>query len=324
MTAHLDDRRLKMLGQVAAWYYEDNLDQSEISRLIGKSRSMVSRLLDEARRLGLVEIRVRYPIRTNSDLEAELVDATSLSEASVLANDDLDYDTMTRWLGRLGAMSIQRRLHSDMGIVIGWGLSVHSVIAAMPEVGLENVMVYQAMGSVGDGNPDIDGSNLARTLAGKLGGDYRYLSSPLAVSSAEGARTLYADRTIATTLSLAATADVSILGIGAIDSEVSGLVRAGVFDAADSGRLHRTGIVGDVLGFLLDKDGQVADVPENSRVIALHPANTKDVGTMVGVAGGRSKALAIAASLRGGYFDTLVTDAPTARDVLDILEGSNG
>ena len=43
------DDRLEFLGQVASWYYEDDLDQSEIASRIGKSRSMVSRLLREAR-----------------------------------------------------------------------------------------------------------------------------------------------------------------------------------------------------------------------------------------------------------------------------------
>ncbi len=43
-----DEDRLEFLGQVAAWYYEDNMDQAEIASRIGKSRSMVSRLITEA------------------------------------------------------------------------------------------------------------------------------------------------------------------------------------------------------------------------------------------------------------------------------------
>jgi len=48
----MDDNRLELLGQVAVWYYEDNLDQTEIAKRIGRSRSMVSRMLNEARDLG--------------------------------------------------------------------------------------------------------------------------------------------------------------------------------------------------------------------------------------------------------------------------------
>ena len=61
-----EDERLEFLGQVAAWYYEDGLDQSEIASRISKSRSLVSRLIDEARSIGIFEIRLRFPLRRNA------------------------------------------------------------------------------------------------------------------------------------------------------------------------------------------------------------------------------------------------------------------
>src|SRR5690606_39755505 len=75
----------------------------------------------------------------------------------------------------------------------------------------------------------VAGSNLARDLAEKLAGDFRYLAAPLIVSNEETAADLLSDRTIANTLTLARSAEVGIFGIGAIDSRVSGLVRAGYF-----------------------------------------------------------------------------------------------
>lgn len=310
------EERLEYLGQIAAWYYEDHLDQTEIARRIGKSRSMVSRLLHEAREAGLVEIRVRFPLRTDNELEERLVAAFGLSEARVLTAESRDWETGLRSLGRLGAVALQRSLRSDINIVVGWGAALHSVVRAMPGLPLEGVMVLQVMGSVGDGDPNVDGSDLARTLASKLNGDFRYLAAPVIVSSEETARSLLADRTIANTLSLAREAEVALTGIGSIDTRLSGLLRAGYFDDQHLAELRNAGVVGDLMGYLLDADGRVLDIEDNRRVVALHPDDLKRVQTVIGVAGGVAKAAAILAVLRAGYLDVLVTDSVAAREVL--------
>ena len=46
-----------LLVHVAQLYYQQNLNQSEISKIVGLSRPTVSRMLEEAREVGIVEIR---------------------------------------------------------------------------------------------------------------------------------------------------------------------------------------------------------------------------------------------------------------------------
>ena len=70
------------------------------------------------------------------------------------------------------------------------------------------------------------------------------------------------------------------------------------------------------MGYLLDENGGVVDVPQNHKVVALHPAELADVQTVIGVAGGSAKSAAILAALRAGYLDVLVTDAPAAEAIL--------
>lgn len=55
------DRSRELLAQVAVLYYERNLPQREIADLLHVSRSTVSRMLDEARELGIVEVRISRP-----------------------------------------------------------------------------------------------------------------------------------------------------------------------------------------------------------------------------------------------------------------------
>jgi DNA-binding transcriptional regulator LsrR (DeoR family) len=320
MTAGGDDR-LEFLGQVAAWYYEDDLDQSAIARRIGKSRSMVSRLLREARDRGLVETRVRFPLRTDESLELRLREVFELSEVRVLSSGNLDYDAMLRRLGRLASRVVQARLHSGMHVTIGWGASLHHVVRALPDIPLNHVMVLQSMGSVGDGDPSVDGSELARTLASKLNGDFRSLAAPVIVDRDETAASLLSERTIATTLELAAGAELAMSGIGSIDTRLSGLVRAGYFSELHLHELRSQGVVGDIMGFMLEADGTIADIPENRRVVALPPDRL--AGDLVAVAGGATKAPAIRAALRGGYVDVLVTDSAAAESILTMRRDSS-
>lgn len=318
------EERLEYLGQIAAWYYEDDLDQVEIGRRIGKSRSMVSRLLQEARDEGLVQVRVRYPLRRNTVLENELVETFGLENARVLdGTDGLDYDAMLRRLGRLASRAIERRLHSRMRVTVGWGASLHHVTRAMPEIQLDDVMVLQVMGTVGDGDPAIDGADLARRLATRLNGDFRSLAAPLFVDRDGTAQSLLKDRTIAATLEMAKAAQVAIIGIGSIDSSLSGLRRAGYVTDADLDELRRAGVVGDLMGYLMDEDGAVLDIPQNRRVVAMRPEDLASIDTVIGVAGGAAKSAAILASLRAGYVDVLITDAAAAEALLALNHQPN-
>ena len=151
----------------------------------------------------------------------------------------------------------------------------------MPDIQLDGVMVLQAMGSVGGSDSSVDGADLARALAGRLNGDFRFLPAPAIVSSVEAARSLLADRTIAGTLALAAEAEVAVTGIGSIDSKHSGLFRAGYFDQAHLARLRRVGVVGDFMGHLMDADGRILDIAENRKVVGLRPSELSGVGAVI-------------------------------------------
>src|SRR5512144_1765659 len=164
----MDADRLDLLAQVATWYYEDGLDQEAIAQRINRSRSLVSRLLEEARQAGLVEFRVHYPLKTDGERERQLCDAFALRDALVLAQPPADHATLLRRLGELGARYLQGCLHDGILVGLGWGTCVHAVVRAMPTWPVRGAAVVQMIGAVGRGDPLIDGPELARWLAQKL------------------------------------------------------------------------------------------------------------------------------------------------------------
>ncbi len=315
--------KLELLAQIASWYYEQNLTQEDIARRIGKSRSMVSRLLREAREAGIVEVRIRHPfLRRHAVLENRLCKVFGLQMAWVLDNPPSDYTLLLSRVGQLGAQCLQAHLHDGMSIGVGWGTGVHAVVRAMGEIPLRGVTVVQLIGAVGYGDPLIDGPELARWLAQKLGATYRVLHAPLLVENELVARALFQERAIAETLALGRQVDMALIGIGTIVRHLSSLRRAGYLSDQDLAHLQEIGVVGDILARQLDIYGRVLDIPLNRRVIGVRvPEDLARIPFVVAIAGGVEKAPAILAALRSGLINALVTDAGAASAVLDQHRG---
>lgn len=313
----MDDNRLDLLGQVAVWYYEDNMDQTEIAERIGKSRSMVSRMLNEARDLGLIEVRVKFPLKTDTELETKLCEVFNLTHARVLADPPADYSTLLRRLGRLGAHYLQDLLCDNIKIGIGWGATLHQLVKSLPSTSLKDAVVIQTMGSVGRGDPIIDGAELARWLSQKLMAKLHFLPAPLIVANEAIAKALLSDPLISTTLSLARQVDIALVGIGPVDSQLSGLYRTGYLSDADVEKFTAEGIVGDLMGCLLDTNGNVANVYLNRCVVAQSLESLRQVPMAIGIAGNTMKVPAVLAALRSGCLNVVITDAATATKILE-------
>jgi DNA-binding transcriptional regulator LsrR (DeoR family) len=314
----MEDDRADLLAQVAMWYYEEGLDQAEIAERINKSRSMVSRMLDQARASGLVEVKVHYPLRTDPEIERRLCENFGLKSAHVLAEPPEDYASLLKRLGELGARCLQSALHPGVIIGVSWGTAVYAVVSAMPTRLVQDATVVQLIGAVGHGDPLVDGAELGRWLAQKLSASFRFLSAPLLVEDEALAAALRRERTIEETLALAARADVAVIGIGAPQPELSSLLRAGYLTRSDMEALIAAGVAGDVVAHQFDADGRRLDIAANRRAISLDADSLRRIPHVIAVSGGVDKAHAILAGLRGRYCTCLVTDARAANRVLEL------
>src|ERR1700726_1869099 len=88
MTQESDD--VYLLTEVASLYYEENYTQEQIAKVIGVSRSGVSRLLTRSRELGLVDIHVHHPLRSSAELRDALMRMFGLQDAQVLLSASTD------------------------------------------------------------------------------------------------------------------------------------------------------------------------------------------------------------------------------------------
>lgn len=178
------EERLQLLAEIADQYYDQGLTQGQIARVYGYSRSAISRMLTEARAKNIVQIQVNYPLQRDRALEEILEHQHDLQSAFVLKRGGLTYRHLLRRLGRMGATYVIEQLHDDSILGISWGTTIFEVSNALTTARRTfDIEVIHMMGTIGKGDPFIEGHELVRSIANSLGGQYRELHSPLIVEN---------------------------------------------------------------------------------------------------------------------------------------------
>ena len=80
-------------------------------------------------------------------------------------------------------------------------------------------------------------------------------------------------------------------------------------------RLMAEGAAGEICGWMFDRNGKLLEGSINERVASV-PLPARDTTTVIGLAKGKRKYLALLAALRGGMINGVITDEPTARYLL--------
>ena len=275
----MEERRKDVLAQVAVWYYEDGMNQDDIGKIIGKSRSMVSRMLNEVRELGLIEVKVKYPLKRNYQLEERAKAKFGLKDVRIVNTENLVNQSMvSRMVGKLSGSCVIDYLKTGIKIGIGWSRTIYSTIRNIPEIKVSDSEVIQLSGSVLLNSPEFDGVDMTRELARKLGADYYYFPAPLVVSDPEMKERLMNEKAISVAMEKAAHVDLAIVGIGNVVSQNSGLMDGGLIDHSSLLELENFHPAGDILASQIGQDGQVLDVSLNQRVIGLRLENLKKSG----------------------------------------------
>ena len=320
----IDDERLNYLARVASLYYEQGKNQQEVAREIGVSRSMVSRLLTEAREHGVVEIIVHYPWRTCPELEQQLAEVFDLRYVKVLHRGNKPYNEMLQGLGILAAEHLGTILSDGMIIGISWGTALYQMIRALRPMNMNSVEVVQMIGATGSEIVPTDGPLLAQLLCNRLGAYCRYLHAPLLVDTQSGREALMQDRRIRETLARAEIADIALVGIGTTNSELYSLIKAGYVSEEEGQRIRAAGAVGDICAQHFSINGEWLDIDINHRAVGVSLEALAKIETVVGVAGSSQKAAAILGALRGGYINVLITDDQAAQRVLALHQTNPG
>ncbi|MGF1553324.1 MAG: sugar-binding transcriptional regulator [Paracoccaceae bacterium] len=301
----------------AAWlYYGEDLTQNEVAHALGVSRTTVANHLAEARRRGRVRIELDPELLAQVSLGRRLAGRHGLDGAFVVpAEGAEDAGALRRRLGAAAAQALAPHLADGATIGVAWGRTMLELARALPAMALPRAEIVQLSGSsLGDAATSPEACTVL--IAGRLGARCRNFHAPAVVTSRALAEALLAEPALDRHFRRLAACTVALFGVGELGpgtvwSDTDFLPPSVVEDYVAAGG------AGVLIGRFLDRTGRELDGPLAGRQIGLALDALGAIPTRVCVAGGPAKVEAIRAALAGGYVTHLVTDAPTARALME-------
>ncbi len=248
-----------------------------------------------------------------SDLEQFLLEQLGISRVVILPGDCDREPVVKREIGRAAAHVLVSLLNGGKGkiVAVSGGTTLASA-ASNIRGNFPDVVIVPARGGLGD-MLELQANTIATVMARHLHASYRQLYVPDSVSQEILNSILAEDAGIREVVDMIKRADILIYGIGRADV----MARHRHLPQPFIERLLSRGAVGEAVGQYSDVDGQQIYMTNNA---GLMMQDLPKIKTVIGAAGGRSKAKAILAASRAARQDILITDEAAANEMALLLE----
>ena len=307
--------RQSLLADIAEMYFIKNKNQAEIARVVGMTRSNISRMLTEARQSGIVQIQINRPLSENHALAQELIERFNLISARVV-----EVDHTAQLLSKLGQVAGEElKMYLKPGWIIGtsWGTAVSATVDEFKiDHPIQEIKVVQLLGAFGARIKDYDGHSIAHRLKLILDGEGIYLNAPFFVENDIITNAFLENKSIQESLGYAKQADIALLGVGSTELDHSSYFLANYVSRDDMISIQNTGAVGDVCGRFFNNQGEFCAKELQSRSIGITSDDLLAIPIRIGIAGGPAKIEPIIGALRGGLINILVSDEASVKEVL--------
>jgi DNA-binding transcriptional regulator LsrR (DeoR family) len=311
---------IRIINTVLALYYVEGLTQTEIAQRLGLSTAKVNRLLVQAREQGYVNITIRTPFQSLFDIEDRLKAVFGLKDAIVIPSIPESSSSPLHSLGAATADYLLAHLRDGDVLAITPGSTVQAVVQAIETTRTYKIEVVPVLGAL-QGPIESDMNYLAMNLGEKLGAKAYQLHAPAFVDTAEHGEALRTMAPFKEILDIARRANITLVGIGTVNAEVSRFVQFTALSAGDLKHIAEDcGGVGEISAHVYNIEGKPCAKEYADRVIGLTLAEIQKIPFRIGVAATEAKALPIYGALRGGYLHALITDETAARGILALFD----
>jgi central glycolytic genes regulator len=241
-------------------------------------------------------------------LESRLAQVLGIPVVHIVPGNTDEDAWMKKALAAAAARFIRRTLQPGDVIAVTGGTTIAAIAEMMPSMHLSfPVEVVPARGGIGE-NVEYQANTIASRLAHKLGGTYRMLHAPDNLSD-EAYHSLLADPSVQETLVHIRQSRLVVHGIG------QAMIMAKRRNTSEDVMrlLQESGAVAEAFGYYFDADGKIV---YSMNTLGLRLGDLENVETIIGVAGGESKAEAVLAVAKGTRQDVFITDEACAKRIL--------
>lgn len=244
----------------------------------------------------------------NSDLEQQLQDLFGLPYIKVVSGNSDESELTKKEMGLVTSKLLRQSIRSDDVVAITGGTTTAHVAKylTLPST-VKNVMFVPARGGLGE-SVDYQANTIASMMAKRTSGQYRLLHVPDHIS-AEAYESMMQEPTIKEIVEVIRSARIVVHGIG--DAKV--MARRRKTGLTEIQAMLDEGALAESFGFYFNRQGELV---HKMKTVGLRLEDIAQTEMLIAVAGGESKAEAIAAIMRTGYDHALITDEGAARAII--------
>lgn len=310
-----DTNRLNQIIRIAKMHYEMNYSQLEIAAKEGISKSSVSRILKSAMDEGIIEVRIKDAVLSNSALEKDLIARFPITRAVLVPDLVGNRQILIQDVCAALAEDLPRYIKNDSVVGVAWGRTLAVLAKQLPKIKRSGVSVIQFSGGFSRAIYESSALDIIKNFVESVGGTGYQIPAPAMVDQAFIADALKQDRQIRHVLDLAEKCQTAVFSVGNLERP-SVLYEMGVISEKEYLEFRQRGAVGDCCSHFLNEQGGLFDEELDKRVVGAPLDTIKKIPNKLMVVCGREKTEIITAALKGGLVDSLYIDVPTAEEIV--------
>jgi central glycolytic genes regulator len=247
-----------------------------------------------------------------SELEERIREHFGLKHVTIVPGDSDSSPHSKRELGRAGCAALRRVMDKDDVIAVTGGSTLAQMAGQLTtSTPLKGNWFVPARGGLGE-SLDYQANTIASTMAKRTGAQYRLLHVPDHLGE-EAYLSLMQEPNIREIVEVIRSARIVVHGIG--DAMV--MARRRRVDETVIEAMKAEGALAESFGYYFDRNGAVV---HKMPTAGLRLEDIMDTEVVIAIAGGHSKGEAIAAVMRYGHDDVLVTDEAAAMEIASIID----
>lgn len=311
--------RLRSALRAAQLYYLQDLTMDAIGAELSISRSSVSRLLDQARSQGIVDIRVASPAEAPQRIEREIKSRYGVSAYLVPVPERTSHIDRLERVALTAARMLGDFFSSNMTMGIAWGSTTSAVSRHLVKKATTNSEVVQLNGAGNDHTTGVTySSEILRRFGEAFGVHVTHFPVPAFFDDPNTKAAVWRERSTARIVELQKKMDIALFGLGSLFAEVPSQVYAGRYlSEADVSQLEKDGIVGDVATVFFRADGSWEDISINLRSTGPGLDVVRATPRRLCVVPGASRLQSLQGALAAELITDLIIDDATARALID-------
>lgn len=303
-----------LLIEIAHLYYDEDLTQQQIAKKMNMSRSLVSKLLAKAKKVGVVEVIVHSEIvHPYKEIEDRLRKVFGLNYVKVT---DSEGDPSNNSMYRETVRYLTMRLSDCKYIVVSASKTIRNIAEQLStSQTFPEVTFVPASGGLGELRWENNANINASILAQKYGAKYQQFYSPIVVDSMETKKLLCAQPFIKNVLNNGRRADIALVGIGGSYQRFE-LEESYLQELKTDYGLDENQVRGDMSFNYYNHKGQIIDCKWNNLLMGLSLEDYKKIPEVLCVVNEIDKAESLYVAAKRHLITSLITNISVAKRVL--------